>query len=753
MTDDIGKRIEGIVAERARLAPLVRADAQRWRAVLRSLLALSQQLEQQPRQEEPHAVRDELVASAQVAAEEVEALLESFERFATRLLRSTINVGVSGSARVGKSTLLQTISGLADNEIPTGADIPVTAVRSRIFHSDTRSRALVSFHTYASLRDEVLAGYHRDLGLPPAPATLEAFRAFPYPQRPEDLPGGEPSPTSVVLLRRLLAMRDALPSYEDLLTGDEREIPLSELRPFIAYPTHEERMRPGHGDHRYLAVRDARIECPFPHADVRHLGVLDLPGLGELMVGAEAHHVDGLRDEVDAVVMVVRASATTAYLRESDARTLTLLQESRGGVSTARDFVFILVNDVAVDRSRLAALRHEIDLKINDGVPDQYFQVLQADAANHGAVAAGVLGPLLAHLAERLPVMDAQIHAAVSDSASGLATRIEAIARTAMAHAERVRRSAGVVDEGLQDRVNTLRGHLARDLTALVADISAKYASTEDGEYADAVEYAYRGVLGWTEAGFGEGRESWQARALDRCVEDHNSTPFLSEELNVLRVTITQRFAAMDDFLSARVTDLYARVVAVLSARLGELVPADTEPAKALRQLRELLTDPVEPSPSLAKAVEDLLEVRLDFRTQLYPRVRDALAECNLEVAGPSGQPQVQVIAAPTEAGVDRMYRAVLDIAEQTAFRTRQQLLTLALEPGQALRAVTEFFADAFIRSRDSKRDLLRLARGHRDRIWPDAFREHDLAVTTASAITAAAESVVATVTETRKAP
>ncbi|MBM7774327.1 hypothetical protein JOD54_004531 [Actinokineospora baliensis] len=750
---DIGKRIEAIVAERARLAPLVRADAQRWRAVLRSLLALGQQLEQQTGQEEPHAVRDRLVTEARGAAADVEALVESHERFAARLLRSTVNVGVSGSARVGKSTLLQSISGLADNEIPTGADIPVTAVRSRIFHSDTRSRALLTFHGYASLRDEVLAGYHRALGLPPAPATLEAFRAFPYPQRPEDLPGGEPSPTSVVLLRRLLDMREALPSYEDLLTGEEREIPLADLRPFIAYPTHEERTRPGHGDHRYLAVREARIECPFPHADVRHLGVLDLPGLGELMVGAEAHHVDGLRDEVDVVVMVVRASATTAYLRDSDARTLSLLQESLGAAGTSRDFVFILVNDVTADRSRLAALRHEIDSKINDGVPDQYFQVLQADAADSAAVAARVLGPLLAHLAERLPIMDARIRASVSESATELAARVETLARETTAHAERVRRSAGVVDEGLQDRVNALRGHLARDLTSLVADVAAKYATSEDSEYAEAVEAAYRGVLDWTEAGFGEGPDSWRARALDRCVEDHNSTPFLSEELNVLRVTITQRFAAMDDFLAARITDLYARVVAVLAARLGELVPSDTEPTKALRQLRELLVDPTEPSPSLAKAVEDLLEVRLDFRTQLYPRVRAALAECNLEVPGPSGQRRVQVIAPPTEQGVDRMYRAVVDIAEQTAFRTRQQLLGLALEPGQALRAVTEFFADAFIRSRDSKRDLLRLARGYRDRIWPDAFREHDLAVTTASALTAAAEAVVAAVAETRRTP
>jgi hypothetical protein len=36
-----------------------------------------------------------------------------------RYERGTINIGVSGRARVGKSQLLQTISGLDENQIPT----------------------------------------------------------------------------------------------------------------------------------------------------------------------------------------------------------------------------------------------------------------------------------------------------------------------------------------------------------------------------------------------------------------------------------------------------------------------------------------------------------------------------------------------------------------------------------------------------------------------------------------------------------
>src|SRR5436305_2493894 len=43
-------------------------------------------------------------------------------------------------------------------------------------------------------------------------------------------------------------------------------------------------------------------------------------GLGEVAVGADAHHVEGLQNEVDVVLLVKRAMGDEAYWGESDAR-------------------------------------------------------------------------------------------------------------------------------------------------------------------------------------------------------------------------------------------------------------------------------------------------------------------------------------------------------------------------------------------------------------------------------------------------
>jgi len=134
-----------------------------------------------------------------------------------RLERDTINIGVSGRARVGKSTLLQRISGLTDQEIPTGSGLPVTAVRSRIFHSHIEGGASVRFHSEQSFLGDVVGPYFDQLGLGPAPVSLAAFASV-------DLSRGRDGERheDESLRRRLGEIQNAIPSFSQLLTGAEQ---------------------------------------------------------------------------------------------------------------------------------------------------------------------------------------------------------------------------------------------------------------------------------------------------------------------------------------------------------------------------------------------------------------------------------------------------------------------------------------------------------------------------------------------------
>ena len=99
-----------------------------------------------------------------------------------RLARDTVNIGVSGQARVGKSTLLQSVSGLGDDQIPTGQALPVTAVRSRIFHAPDLRRATLRLHSFDTFVADVVAPYHAELDIAGLPGSPEEFRHWPYPK-------------------------------------------------------------------------------------------------------------------------------------------------------------------------------------------------------------------------------------------------------------------------------------------------------------------------------------------------------------------------------------------------------------------------------------------------------------------------------------------------------------------------------------------------------------------------------------------
>ena len=351
---DVVEHITAILAARHHQLPFVRDRITRWSALDQQLAALSAALTDPSTlnlgEAGPDRFTEVRLGEARAAVADV---LERLRALEARYARSTVNIGVSGSARVGKSTMLQAISGLDNRQVPTGTGIPVTAVRSRIYHSATRERALVSLHTFETFRRDILEPYHAALRLPVLPDSVAVFRTFAYPARIEDhLGAAEESPTLRAQLTRLREIQRALPTYEHDLVGGEREVALADLRQYVAYPTVDERDADG-GSHRYLAVREVMIECPFPNNRVDQLGLLDLPGLGEVDANADTRHVAGLRGEVDVVVMVLRPAEGMAYWRKEDNGALDLLKEVRSGIGSARDFVFLAVNDADADRVRL----------------------------------------------------------------------------------------------------------------------------------------------------------------------------------------------------------------------------------------------------------------------------------------------------------------------------------------------------------------------------------------------------------------
>ncbi len=637
-----------------------------------------------------------------------------------RMSRATVNIGVSGQARVGKSTLLQSIAGLGEEQIPTGEGIPVTAVRSRIFHSTKHARANVTLHTYATFRQNVLAPYHREIGLPEPAETLEAFRRS-HGAVPEELLA-KLAPSQRTLAKRLRDMYRALPSYEHLLVGGEREIPLVELRSYVAYPSKEQEdetvvPRP------YLAVRDVRIEHAFPRVDVDGLALIDLPGLGELAAGAEEHHVHGLRHEVDVVLLVKRPVEGMAYWSEADGKAVDLLDRARGAIRRRWDFVFLVSNQGGAKPSLVDAMLGSIRRDVNEGEDGRHYQVLGCDAKDPRSVYDDLLAPVLEHLASRLAVMDAEVLQDAIEQTRSAREQVKLGINDLLAAVREHAPEMMAASEELWGRVSRVQKDLAVDLGDLVAEqLQQARISTEDTRFVAAVTTAYERAKLCVEDGFGMGKDAWIEEVLRTMRRDKNSTPVAARELNRARVFISEQFCEIDRYFDDRVNELWNRVASILIAHVGGLFGTVTG-VSALRLLAKLLDEASEPCPTLSLAVTNLLKLEIRYRSHLHPRVRRCLDTLNLEVKDPeTGELRTQVTVETSPLGAEMLQKRISQLVQQASWQSRKALLEDANTTSLVLHAAAEQFEDSFIRSGDSEKEFLRLGRSYRDEIWPGVF-------------------------------
>lgn len=718
--NNLSQSIQNILKNRKSTLPKVKQEIEAWLYVQNEIDGLEQAIHGViGYKHTPQESKEQLSSiNLQETKKDIAEIIRLLRIVEMRFSRDTINIGVSGVARVGKSTLLQSISGLKDEEIPTGKGDPVTAVRSRIFHSKSNRQATLSLHTFQSFREHVLKPYLSDLEILDIPTSIENFKAQNFPKSESELPSHLRIHSNSTMLGRLLMMQKAVDSYAHLLKGGEQTVPLEKLRPYIAYPLRD-------GEPRYyLAVKDVKIECSFPHVQVDSLGIVDLPGLGEVAADAEEYHLSGLRDEVDLVVLVKRPLEGMAYWKDEDKKTANLLDKARGAIKQRKDFVFILVNSGVPDQQLCTSLKNSILNLANEQQHERNFRVLEADVSNPLEVERQVLVPLLEHLSTRLPVMDQEVLDSARDSYIEVKERIN----KKITECKSVFKStlAEDADEIFDEEFEKIYGNISVGLRDLLKELKEKNKSNENESYIAKLDSLYKSSLNWIKNGFDDGHEEWIKNAIRKISEKSGSAGFEEDQLNIIRVGIGNKYGDFDEYFDSEIESLIDRVALIFKRELGDVLGVDTG-KKSLIELTDKMAQINDPCINLVNALNVILKLKIDFRAHLLPYVRDNLDLLQVQKQTQDGTIEVQITGFDSSmSGVEGIFKKISNLAEKATYETKNALLEedRIQTTSKILYVALEHFDDTFVRGKNSKKEMKRFARAYKNEIWPTIFQD-----------------------------
>jgi hypothetical protein len=687
---DIADDIAAVVAARRLRAPQVRTEVTHWRA---ADVALAELCDAVGRLCDdvgtPVDVADQLEQlCVGVRRPMVTRAIELLQWLETRFVRHTVCVGIGGVAGAGKSTLLQSISGLADGQLPVGAAVPIW-----LRHTTGRRRAVLSLHSYDSFRATHLQPRYTRAGLGLAPADIDSFRVA-------DL-GSSSSP----VVEELHAMQEALSTYEGLLDRPRRLLELGgdeldRLAEYVAYPQVD---RGSAG--RYLAVRGATIELPFPRAEHAGLTLVDMPELPVDTATLARRWVLDVRHDVDVMLHLIKYDAESG--------------SDPGPPPVGRGDRLVLSIHNGAGGAGSPSLRGER---------------IEVDCRDPSDVSTRLLRPMLRRLLEQLPALDdrasAQTRARirpVQDDLIGVATQVKAILGQVPAVAQSTTTEVYRRSDDLHDRLTTTLRELLDELHA--------EAESERQRYRALVSRIHADLMRWVRDGLGRGQERWCAEA-QRGVARAGAVAFIRSQLNRAQSEIADRCAALDGYLRGRLDRVWTKLALVLYRELGGILSGRTG-TEALIHLGRLATATTEPALGLAAAVDEVLTIRLDYRTYLDPPVSGAL------------RPLVDAAPAVPESGADaaRLLEIIQGLTERAAGQVQLELLGHASLPEQVLEAVVAHFVDALTTGPSAREDVRRLARAYRRQLWPDLVEDLDEAAAGVAEVFRAADNVLASLT------
>lgn len=692
-------QIAAIIEKRRPVVERIEAVELHLKTLSEALYALQQQrISQQQNVEELAGCGTHEINTAPLQSS-ITAELQTLNKLKKRFSRDTLNVGVIGRARQGKSRLLQSLSGLTADEIPDGDRQHCTGVRSTICHEHTTDTyGEVWFHSRQSFLNDVIAPYYKALGLGQKPLSLDMFAKQPLRPLPKDRHAyAEPG----AMHEHLKRYHTYFDKYAHLLGASPQKISRSEIREYVAQDTPD-------GQRiffNYLAVQEVKIACLFPHEEVGQIALVDMPGLGDTGVGDEARLVQTLGQDVDVVLFVRMPKSSGDYWADVDVRLYDVARQALPMLPLEL-WSFLVLNRTGADSKNGDNWNNCEDLK--DSLAEKHIQVVQQLTTNcaSDAEAEALLDSILQYMTENITQLDRQYASACQASLLRLQTAIES-------ELQKAQQTVGQASFQMnwfplfETLFDELWNELTNGLELLLKDLKEQ-RDQPDWDFRQQVDAALKACKEDT------GLPTLEAIEIRRNGVGGYPGAYY-QYLDEVRAHLSRHFLVVDEALKKGIAKIKSQVAGVLiqQGQLGGLTECrDAEFLDAI--IRQIPDQLILDKPSQLKfGFQILASFDLSYRGLIQHRIRKNLDDLTQDTT------QLRLSESPSASEV---LNCLTTLQAEAAYKCRTALNDLLDEPSQAAFAIVEEFIDRVLRAENVQKEWRILYAEMRAEVWGEQF-------------------------------
>lgn len=325
------------------------------------------------------------------------------DRMIERIGRNSLNICFVGCAGHGKSLVMQKISGLKGNVIPSADGSDCTGAKSVITNVNSNSvSASITFFNQAEMI-EVINKYLSKITLE-ASSHIKISSVSEIPELSSKMAFlrecVSTNSSAIEALRHLEKYIDHYNDYSSLL-GYTKEIPESEIEQYVAQYKSTD---PSIKYYRYLSVKNANIKCRFNHEDVGKIVLVDTIGIGATSIGVENDMLDAIENDSDAIIYMLRPEPLRPRL---DQHTIDAWEKIKERISAdyMNQMLFVVLNKVMTGKGENKNNIEEI-ARILSNPSYNKAALLEVDCISDTDVRKKLLDPVLTHLTSHIEDVD-----------------------------------------------------------------------------------------------------------------------------------------------------------------------------------------------------------------------------------------------------------------------------------------------------------------------------------------------------------